>query len=46
MRLGYMRANTTEGKWIKTATATDSIVLHFKDQNNQNREALMSWGIL
>ena len=41
---GVYEANTTEGKWIKTATATDSIVLHFKDQNNQNREALMSWG--
>jgi len=41
---GIYEANTTEGKWVKVSNAKDSIVLRFKDQYNQDQEALFSWG--
>lgn len=40
---GVYEANRDSGKWIRTAVATDSIVMHFKDQYNQDREGIMSW---
>lgn len=40
---GVYYANTDSQKWMRTATAEDSIVMNFKDQYNQNRQAIMTW---
>jgi hypothetical protein len=41
---GIYEADTQSKTWIKKAAAKDSIVLRFKDQYGQDREALMAWG--
>ena len=40
---GVYVANTDSQKWIRTGNATDSIVMYFKDQYNQQRQAIMAW---
>ena len=40
---GVYEANTDSAKWIRTGNANDSIVMYFKDQNNQERQAIMAW---
>jgi hypothetical protein len=40
---GVYEANTDSQKWIRKAAANDSIVMYFKDQYNQNRQAIMAW---
>lgn len=40
---GVYKANTDSSKWIKTGNATDSVVMNFKDQYKQNKQAIIAW---